>query len=85
MNPVYLLLLRWCNTALEGISNPDIPLVVEEQLRDYDLYHTKHGYPALTDEQWGDYQDALITHLELLQEGADVPSDTPLAEEVYGG
>ena len=64
MNQAYQLLLRWCYAALEGVTQPDIPLVVEEQLRDYDLYHYKHNMPALTDEQWGDLQDALITHIE---------------------
>ena len=83
MHQAYQLLLRWCYMALEGVTQPDIPLVVEQQLNDYDLYHHKHNMPALTDEQWGDLQDALITHIE--EDRKAHPELTPLEYELYGG
>ena len=66
MNQAYELLLRWCYAALEGVTQPDIPLIVEEQLRDYDLHHSRHNLPPLTDTQWDDMFYALHTHIEVV-------------------
>ena len=83
MHQAYQLLLRWCFSAMEGITNPDISLIVEEQLRDYDLYHSRHNMPALSDEDLGNLLDALITHIE--EDRKAHPELTPLEAELYGG
>ena len=63
MDAVWDLLVGWCNTFIQpGDSEEAIYLVVEEQLREYDLHHSRHGLPALTDAQWEGYQEGLIEH-----------------------
>ena len=53
MDTIFTLVLSWCQYQLGVNPSPeDIELVVEEQLREYDHYHTKHNLPALSDDQW---------------------------------
>ena len=63
MDAVWNLLVGWCDAfILPGDTEERIYEVVEEQLREYDLQHSRHGYPALTDAQWEGYQEGLIEH-----------------------
>ena len=64
METIFTLVLGWCKYQLgENPSSEDIELVVEEQLREYDFYHTKHNLPELSDDDWENLQYSLGEYL----------------------
>ena len=64
METIFNLVLGWCQYQLgDNPSAEDIELVVEEQLREYDHYHTKQGLPALSDDQWENLEYSLGEYL----------------------
>ena len=63
MENVFALLISWCEQFITPDTDiEEVSLIVEEQLREYDLHHSRHNLPALTDDQWEGLQDGLITY-----------------------
>lgn len=61
---IFALVLGWCKYQLgENPSSEDIELVVEEQLREYDLYHTKYNLPELSDDEYENLEYSLGEYL----------------------
>ena len=64
METIFQLVLGWCQYQLgENPSEEDIVLVVEEQLREYDFYHTKYNLPSLSEEDWENLSYSLGEYL----------------------